>query len=154
MDIRIALFIHILFVATWFGGTSLMAMVLRDATRSNQLATMAHALEKVQHWNLTMFIPTAIVVLLSGIYLWLPYAQKPLWLLVKERFGSLFIILFMLVVTFYGKKLLQQIKANGIDSSKGQAILKRYILMLNLSVLSMMILIFFVTLKIDLYSPF
>jgi protoporphyrinogen IX oxidase len=150
MDIRIALFIHILFVATWFGGTSLMAMVLRDATRSNQLETMTHALEKVQRWNLTMFIPTAVVVLLSGIYLWLPYAQKPLWLLVKERFGSLFIILFILTVAFYGKRLLQQIKAHGIDSSKGQAILKRYILMLNLSVLSMMILIFFVTLKIDL----
>jgi protoporphyrinogen IX oxidase len=151
MDIRIALFIHILFVATWFGGTSLMAMVLRDATRSHQLETMTHALEKVQRWNLTMFIPTAVVVLLSGIYLWIPYAQKPLWLLVKERFGSLFVILFILTVAFYGKRLLQQIKANGIDSSKGQVILKRYILMLNLSVLSMMILIFFVTFKIGLY---
>jgi putative membrane protein len=148
MAIKIALFIHVVSVAAWFGGISMMAMYLRDATRSNNLETMSYALGKAQRWNLTMFIPTAVLVLLTGIYMLMQYANKPLWLLVKERFGSLFVVLFILLIAFYGRKLLSQVKAGGVDSAKGQAILKRYIMLLNLSLLCMVILIFFVTVKI------
>lgn len=148
MAIKIALFIHVVSVAAWFGGISMMAMYLRDATRSGNLETMSYALGKAQRWNLTMFIPTAVLVLLTGIYMLLQYANKPVWLLVKERFGSLFVVLFILLIALYGRKLLSQVKAGGVDSAKGQAILKRYILLLNLSLLCMVILIFFVTVKI------
>lgn len=145
------LFIHVVCIATWFGGASMMAMYLRDATRSNNLETMTYALGKAHRWNMTMFIPTSVLVLLSGMYLLVAlnsFGHEPLWLIVKERFGSLFVIAFILVIAFYGKKLLRQVKESGVDSNKGQALLKRYIMILNISLLCMAVLIFFVTTKI------
>lgn len=144
----IALFIHVVSIATWLGGIALMAMYLRDATRSGNLETMSYALGKVQRWNLTMIIPTAVLALISGIYMWMAYAEKPFWLLVKERFGSLFVILFIVLVAFYGNKLLKQVKTNGTDTAKAQTLVKRYIMMLNISLLLLVVLVFFATVKI------
>lgn len=149
MDVKIALFIHVVCVATWFGGTAFMAMYLRDATRSNSLDTMSYSLGKAQRWNLMMMIPTAVLVLATGIYMLIQFANKDqLWILVKERFGSLFIILFIVLIAFYGKKLLSKVQASGIDLSLAQSLVKRYILILNVSLLFMIVLIFFVTVKI------
>ncbi|MBD1372312.1 DUF2269 family protein [Hazenella sp. IB182357] len=148
---NIALFIHVVCVATWFGGATMMTMFLRDATRSNDVTTMANTLAKVQRWNLTMFLPTSVLVLITGMYMWMAYVgaeSKPLWLLVKERFGSLFIIAFILIIAFYGKKLLNQVKESGVQTATAQALLKRYIMLLNFSLLCMIILIFFVTIKL------
>jgi uncharacterized membrane protein len=144
----ISLFVHVVSIATLFGGISLMAMVLRDATRSNDVETMSKAMEKVQRWNLTMFIPTAVLVLITGVYMLMQYSNKPLWLLVKERFGSLVIILFIVLVAWYGKKLLQRVKASGNDLQKATGLVKRYIMLLNLFLLFMIVLIFFVTTKL------
>jgi protoporphyrinogen IX oxidase len=146
----ISLFVHVVSIATLFGGISLMAMVLRDATRSNEAETMSKAMEKVQRWNLTMFVPTSVLILLTGIYMLMKFdANKPLWLLVKERFGSLVIVLFIVFVVWYGKKLLQGVKASGTDVQKAIALVKRYIMILNLFLLFMIILIFFVTTKLS-----
>lgn len=146
----IALFIHVIGVATWFGSITLMAMYLRNATRTKNLENMATALATTHRWNLTMMIPTSVLVLITGIYMFAAIggAEKPLWLLVKERFGSLFVILFIIVISFYGKKLLQKVKDTETKQEMAQTLLKRYILILNLSVLCMVILIFFVTVKI------
>ncbi len=142
---KISLFIHVVSIATWFGGTTLMAMYLRNAIRSNNNETMTQALSTAHRWNLTMMVPTSVLVLLSGFYMLLQHSgDKQLWLLVKERFGSLFVVVFILLITLYGKKLL---KAALEASSAKQAILKKYIMILNISVLCMVILIFFVTTK-------
>jgi putative membrane protein len=148
-DVKISLFIHVLCVATWFGGTTLMAMYLRNATRSNDEAVMTSSLGTAHRWNLTMMIPTSVLALLTGLYMLMSYDEnKPLWLLVKERLGSLFVVVFILVITLYGKKLLKAVK-DSASSSNASAILKKYIMVLNLSVLIMLILIFFVTTKIS-----
>ncbi|TCS93262.1 hypothetical protein [Hazenella coriacea] len=149
MDVKIALFIHVVCVATWFGGTAFMAMYLRDSIRSNSLETMSYSLGKAQRWNLMMMIPTAVLVLATGIYMLMQFASKDqLWIVVKERFGSLVIVLFIVLIAFYGKKLLKKVQASGIDLSKAQAHVKRYILIHNISLLFMIVLIFFVTVKI------
>lgn len=149
MDVKIALFIHVVCVATWFGGTAFMAMYLRDSTRSNSLETMSYSLGKAQRWNLMMMIPTAVLVLGTGIYMLRQFASKDqLWIVVKERFGSLVIVLFIVLIAFYGKKLLKKVQASGIDLSQAQAFVKRYILILNISLLFMIVLIFFVTVEI------
>lgn len=143
---KISLFIHVISIASWFGGITLMAMYLRNAIRSNDEQTMTKALATAHRWNLTMMIPTSVLALLTGTYMLLQYGNnnQPLWLLVKERFGGLFIIAFILVVTLYGRKLLKTAR-----ETSSPDILKRYILILNLSVLCMVILIFFVTTKIS-----
>ncbi|MCH5585382.1 DUF2269 family protein [Shimazuella sp. AN120528] len=147
-DVKISLFIHVFSVATWFGATTLMAMFLRNATRTDDAAIMTNSLATAHRWNLTMMIPTSVLALITGIYMLMQYdANKPLWLLVKERVGSLFIIVFILVIALYGKKLLKAAKDSASNSTTA-SIVKRYIMILNLSVLVMLVLIFFVTTKI------
>jgi protoporphyrinogen IX oxidase len=145
---KISLFIHVLSIASWFGGISLMAMYLRNATRSNDEQTMSQALTTAHRWNLTMMVPTSVLTFISGMYLLMQHTgSQPLWLLVKERFGTLFILVFILIITIYGRKLLKAAQKAG-SSNLAATLLKRYILILNLSVLCMVILIFFVTTKI------
>lgn len=142
-------FLHVLFVATWFGGISLMAMVLRDATRSDNLETMSHALDRAQRWNMTMFMPSAILALVTGLYLFMQATgEKPLWLVVKERFGSIVVLLFILFVVFYGRRALNRVKASGIETAQAKSIIKQYIMLLNLSLLLLAVLIFFATVKL------
>lgn len=147
-DYKISLFIHVFSVATWFGATTLMAMFLRNAIRSNDGTMMTNSLATAHRWNLTMMIPTSILALITGMYMLMQHdGNKQLWLLVKERVGSLFIVVFILVIAFYGKKLLKNAKESA-DQSVTSSLVKRYIMILNTSVLVMLILIFFVTTKL------
>jgi putative membrane protein len=148
---QIVLFLHVVLVASWFGGAAMMAMVLRDSIRTGNAESMNSALLRVQRWNLMMYIPVSILVLATGTYmLWDKWykigAPLQLYALVKERFGSLFILLFILFVAILGKKWLKQ-ASDAKDAEKTASILKRYINVLNLSLLAMTILIFFVTTK-------
>jgi putative copper export protein len=147
-DVKISLFIHVFSIATWFGATTLMAMYLRNATRTNDNTVMANSLATAHRWNVTMMIPTSVLAFITGLYMLIQFqGDKPLWLLVKERLGSLFIIAFILVIALYGKKLLKAAKESA-SSSTTASFLKKYIMVLNLSVLIMVVLIFFVTTKI------
>jgi putative membrane protein len=148
---QIVLFLHVVLVASWFGGAAMMAMVLRDSIRTGNAESMNSALLRVQRWNLMMYIPVSILVLATGTYmLWDKWykigAPLQLYALVKERFGSLFILLFILFVAILGKKWLKQASETK-DAEQTASILKRYINVLNLSLLAMTILIFFVTTK-------
>lgn len=148
------LFIHVICVATWFGGVSLMSMVLRGATRTNNAESMQQTVSQVQRWNTTMFIPTAVLVLLSGVYMLYDLVYKtgmkaPLYLSIKERLGSLFIVAFILLITLLGSRIVKAVKAAGTDLAKAQALIKRYIMVLNISLLIMAVLIFFITTKIQ-----
>jgi putative membrane protein len=145
---QLVLFLHVATVATLYGGVALMSMVLRDSVRSGDPSMMARTLDRVQRWNLTMFIPVSLIVLITGSYMLMQFHAKPLWLLVKERVGSLFLVLFILFIVFLGRKWLGQVQAQGVDTAKAQAVVKRYIMVLNLSLVLMTILIFFVTTKI------
>jgi hypothetical protein len=148
-DVKISLFVHVFSVATWFGATTLMAMYLRNAIRSNDETNMVQSLSTAHRWNLTMMIPTSVLALITGLYMLMQYEEnKPLWLLVKERLGSLFIVVFILIITLYGKKLLKSAKESASNVTAASS-LKRYIMILNTSVLVMLILIFFVTTKIQ-----
>lgn len=144
---KLALFIHVICISTWFGGLCVMAMYLRDSIRSNKLENMSYALNKVHKWNLTMFIPVALLALASGLFMLLGFGTpKPLWLLAKERIGSLVILLFVVMIITYGKKLTKNLSE--LRSPEELAVrVKRYIMILNLSLLVMTVLIFFVTFK-------
>lgn len=141
-------FLHVVSVAFWLGGITLSVFFLRDAILTKQTDQMNHTLNRVQHWNLAMFVPTSVIVLLTGVTMMiLINGDKPSWLLVKERSGSLFVILFIMFVIFYGRKTLAKIKAKGIGVEKTVGILRHYIVFLNISVICMVILIFIVTAK-------
>jgi protoporphyrinogen IX oxidase len=82
------------------------------------------------------------------LYVQLTLHNEALWLMVKERFGSLFVIVYILYIVFYGRKTLNQVQAAENEPEKAKSLLKRYIMVLNISLLCMVVLIFFVTTKI------
>jgi protoporphyrinogen IX oxidase len=141
-----ALFLHIISIATLIGGTSFMVMYLRDTTRCQDQDRMRYALGKVQHWNVFMMTPVSILAALSGFYMLLQYSHKPTWLMLKERLGGLFLLCFILLITVYGRKCVKQEKQS-IDISQTQTIIRRYITALNFSILIMILLTFVVTFK-------
>lgn len=144
---KIALFIHVVCTATLLGGLSLIVMFLRDATRSNQVDVLTDRMQKVQHWNKTMMVPVSGLALFSGIYMLFQYTQKPTWLLIKERFGSLFLFLFIVIVLTYGKRIVKNIESK-TDFSAMLPFVHRYIRLLNIAILYMIAMIFVVTFKI------
>lgn len=145
--IKTALFIHVVCTATLLGGLSLIVMFLRDATRSNQASILIDRIQKIQHWNKAMMVPVSGLALVSGIYMLFQYAQKPTWLLIKERFGSLFLFLFIVLVLTYGKKLVQKIEGE-TEFPAMLPFAHRYIRLLNFAILYMIAMIFVVTFKI------
>ncbi|QKG85466.1 hypothetical protein GXN76_14060 [Kroppenstedtia pulmonis] len=146
---KVALFLHVLSIATWFGGLSVMAVWLRKSIAFNDSGiAMDKSLESVHNLNVRMMVPVAVLALAAGFYLLMSMyggADKQLWLLIKERFGSLFILLYIIGFPIYGGKLLK--KAKAADVSAKTAIVKRYIHTLNFSLLLILVLILAVTFK-------
>jgi hypothetical protein len=95
---------------------------------------------------MTMLVPTAVLALLTGMYMLLSGgwgSDKPLWLLIKERFASTWILVYILLFSFVGGKLLRK-----AQEEKDTAIaVKRYILWLNLSLAILTLIILVVTFK-------
>jgi uncharacterized membrane protein len=145
MGYQIALFVHVVSVATWFGGLSMMAIWLRNAARGK--ATDAQASLRAAHRaNMTMLVPTAILALITGLYMLMSGewgSDKPLWLLIKERFASTWILIYILLFSFAGGKLLKKAQ----DEKDAGFAVKRYILCLNLSLAILTLIILVVTFK-------
>ncbi|GGE23816.1 hypothetical protein GCM10011571_27330 [Marinithermofilum abyssi] len=150
MAYKIALFIHVFSMATWFGGIAGMAFLLRKSIRQHEQGfSMKQTLENVHKLNTSMIVPTAVLVLAAGLYMLTTWdANKPLWLLVKERFGSLITFLYIVAIPFYGKKLLNKVR-EATDAAEMAAGVKRYIMLLNVTLLAMLVIIFFVTFQIS-----
>lgn len=146
MLLKTALFTHIVSTATLLGGLSLIVMFLRDTTKSSNIETMTYAAKKVQHWNRAMMVPVAGLAFVSGIYMMFQYTQKPIWLVLKERLGSLFLFLFIMFIITYGKKLVMKIEAQ-TNLETVQSLINRYIRILNFAILYMIALIFIVSFK-------
>ncbi|MCS1352150.1 CopD family protein [Mechercharimyces sp. CAU 1602] len=146
---KITLFLHVIFVATWFGGLSMMTIWTRKAMKGNPTqAQKVESLRSIHRVNLTMLIPSSVIALLTGFYLYFSIGldPTPLWLLVKERFASIAILVYILFFTFFGKSLLKKASA---DTDQVDAGMKRYAMFLNISTLVLLIIIFFATTKIS-----
>ncbi|BCU80447.1 hypothetical protein JIR001_02300 [Polycladomyces abyssicola] len=145
MAYHIALFIHVVSVATWFGGLSMMAIWLRNAARGQSIDAQASLLA-AHRANMTMLVPTAILALITGLYMLMSGdwgSDKPLWLLIKERFASTWILIYVLLFSFFGGKLLKKAQAE----KDTEIAVKRYILWLNLSLAILTLIILVVTFK-------
>ncbi|PTX58900.1 hypothetical protein C8P63_11482 [Melghirimyces profundicolus] len=148
MDVKIALFIHILSIASWVGGITVMAVWLRKSTKlHDQGLSMKESLVNVHNLNVRMMVPVAVLTLLTGLYMLVQWGpDKPLYLLIKERFGSLIVLLYAVGLPIYGGRLLKKVKAE-TDPAAMTGTLKRYIRLLNLTLLLLVFIIFAVTFK-------
>ncbi|MDN4593647.1 DUF2269 family protein [Polycladomyces subterraneus] len=143
MAYHIALFIHVVSVATWFGGLSMMAIWLRNAARGESIDAQA-SLRAAHRANMTMLVPTAILALITGLYMLMNGgwgSDKPLWLLIKERFASTWILIYVLWFSYAGGKLLKKAQ----EEKDTEIAVKRYILWLNLSLSILVLIILVVT---------
>jgi putative membrane protein len=149
MDYRIALFIHVISMAAWFGGLAVMAVWLRKAIANHESGlSMTKSLEFVHNLHVRMMLPTAVLVLIAGLYLLFGQggAGGQTWLLVKERFGTLFLLVYIIGLPIWGSKVLKKAKATS-DTQAMVPLVKRYIHVLNLTVLVIAFIILTATIK-------
>jgi protoporphyrinogen IX oxidase len=145
MGYHIALFVHVVSVATWFGGLSMMAIWLRNAIRKEGMDAKA-SLQAAHRANMTMLVPTAVLALITGMYMLMSGGwgrDMPLWLIIKERFASLWILLYIVLFSVAGGKLLKKAQ----EQQDVSVAVKRYILWLNLSLAILILIILDVTFK-------
>ncbi|SDX32927.1 hypothetical protein SAMN05444487_11451 [Marininema mesophilum] len=150
MDYSIALFIHVLSMASWFGGLAVMVIWLRKSTRLNEEGlSMKKSMESIHNLNVRMMIPVAVLGALAGFYMYLSpmwSSNMPLWLTIKERGISIFILLYIIAFPIYGGKLSKRAQAE--SGQAAETAVKRYIMLLNISVLVLLFTIFIVTIKL------
>ncbi|SFS89353.1 hypothetical protein SAMN05444972_11062 [Marininema halotolerans] len=150
IDYSIALFIHILCMASWFGGLAVMVIWLRKSIRfNNEGFSMTKSMESVHNLNVRMMIPVAVLGAIAGFYMLLTgswSAYMPLWLIIKERAISIFILLYIIALPIYGGKLSKRVQSESGDAAVSAV--KGYIMLLNISVLVLLFTIFIATIKI------
>lgn len=149
MDYRIALFIHVVSMAAWFGGLAVMAVWLRKAIANHEAGiSMTKSLEMVHNLNVRMMVPTAALVLFAGLYMLIGQGGSggQTWLLIKERFGSLFLLVYIIGLPIFGGKLLKQAK-DATNTDTMAPVVKRYIMLLNVTLLIVAFIILAATIK-------
>ncbi|PTM53317.1 DUF2269 family protein [Desmospora activa] len=149
MDYKIALFFHVVSMAAWFGGLSVMAVWLRKAIANHEAGiSMSKSLEFVHNLNIRMMVPTAALVLIAGLYMLIGQGGSggQTWLLIKERFGSLFLLVYIIGFPIFGGKIFKQAKA-ATDANTMASLVKRYIMVLNVTLLILAFIILTATIK-------
>lgn len=87
-----------------------------------------------------MYVPSASLVLISGfIMMWFRWLgkEKPVWLLIKERFGVPIILLIIFLTIFGGKSWVQKALAKPTQS---RPFINRYRGLLYVAVFAMVVL--------------
>lgn len=148
MAYKIALFLHVAGVATWFGALHILAIWLGRTAKAADGKTLAQTLQAVHRLNMRTLVPSAFIVLAAGMYMLSQLhggADLPLWLLFKERFGSLLILVYIIGFTLYGRKL------KSATSSGDDALLRktarRYTISAHVTTLLILLVILFATMK-------
>lgn len=147
-----AYFLHIAGLAVWLGSLIGLGMLLQfiaknqDMDKTNRLANhIVRLVNRLMH-------PSAFLVLLSGGYMLfeLGYGRDhPFWLIFMERFGSIVILLSIILISIQGSKIKKVINGEKLKKkiTLSQA-LSRYNLMVWLSVVLVLIVTLVVSLKI------
>nr|MBO2497106.1 hypothetical protein [Bacillota bacterium] len=146
MATKIALFLHVAGVATWFGAMHILAIWLGRTAKAADGKSLSETLQAVHRLNMRTLVPSAIIVLAAGAFmLYSKYnpADLPLWLLFKERFGSLFILAYIIGFTLYGRKL--KSATNSGDAELLRKTARRYTILAHVTTLLILIVILFAT---------
>lgn len=150
MAYNIALFLHIAGVATWFGAMHILAIWLGRTAKAAEGKALADTLQTVHRLNLRTLVPSAVIVLASGLYMlsqhYMNGADIPFWLLFKERFGSLFILAYIIGFTLYSRKLKGAVSGS---TEQLQQTAKRYTMLAHVTTLLILVVILFATLKFN-----
>jgi uncharacterized membrane protein len=151
MSYNIALFLHIAGVATWFGAMHILAIWLGRTAKAAEGKALAETLQTVHRLNMRTLVPSAFIVLAAGMFMlsrhYINGGDLPLWLLFKERFGSLFILVYIIGFTLYGRKLKRASESGDNELLRQTA--KRYTIMAHVTTLLILVVMLFATLKFN-----
>ncbi|MED4128663.1 hypothetical protein [Shouchella miscanthi] len=127
---QIAYIIHIIGVVFWVGSFISLGFVLKSLTNVNiEHALTKTLIKKLQQWVTYGVIPASIFVLLSGLYMIMPFSREgiPFYLSFMEQAGSVTILLTILFVTITSKRLTKKIKELPLKKNKPlQTLTKTY----------------------------
>ncbi|GED71980.1 hypothetical protein BRE01_56820 [Brevibacillus reuszeri] len=119
-------FTHIIGLAVWFGALVVVLLLLRTYKAYTDQGQVATALANKTVWS-TLQV-AAFAVLLSGIGMIIQAGllgqKKPLWLKLMEEGGGLIILLFIIFVTLWTRKLRNALKQG--DATRYTQISKRF----------------------------
>lgn len=148
----ISYFVHIAGLAVWLGSLIGLGMLLQfivkntDADKANKLA--GHTVRLINR----LMHPSAFLVLLSGVYMLFELgmgSNRPFWITFMERFGSIVVLLSILLISLQGSKIKKVVTGQKLkkEITLSQAV-SRYQLMVWLSVVLVLVVTLVVSLKI------
>lgn len=141
-------FSHIIGLAIWFGALLVAMLLLRKARLHSDQQQVAAALADKSVWYTLQ--AAAFAVLLSGIGMIIQAGMlgksKPLWLKLMEEGGGMVVLVFIILVTLWTRKLRKALK-NGDAAMYGKMI-KRFLRLSMSFVLAIAAIILVVSLRL------
>lgn len=114
-------FFHIVGVIIWVGAFISFGLLLRFLVKERAVDAYALIVKRIDQITKWFINPSAFIVLISGVLLLVAYGgpNKPLYITIMERAGSLVILLSIIALTLVSRKIKKAIGASaGTDSSK------------------------------------
>ncbi|MDF2716175.1 MAG: hypothetical protein K0R28_3100 [Paenibacillus sp.] len=109
------LFIHLSGLCVWLGSLVAVGILLSAMKKQIHSADVGALVKKtVRTFNLLTH-PSAFLVLVSGVLMLLQMglgSDKPFWMIYMERVGGMVILLFIVVISMMGRRLVKRLSGN------------------------------------------
>ncbi|TBL80379.1 hypothetical protein EYB31_08155 [Paenibacillus thalictri] len=144
------LFFHLTGLSIWLGSlvaVIVMLTMMKKHIASPEIGQLAQKTVKIFNF---LTHPSSFVVLISGVLLivdmGLIRSAKPFWMHYMEEVGGMFILLFIVLLSILGKKLVVKLTAGDqLDIRSGMA---RYLSGMMVSVVCVLSVVFIVAVKL------
>lgn len=107
------LFLHLAGLIIWFGSVMAIAVLIMVAKRGVESTETKQLLRKVIRTLGWVAHPTAIIVLVSGVFMIIEMnfgdTPKPLWLNYMERGGGVIILVSIILTAVFGSKMVKRL---------------------------------------------
>ena len=145
------LFIHLLALSVWLGSIVAVAVMLASMKRQLQSVEVSGLARKTVRIFNMLTHPSAFLVLMSGGLMMIEAgmsSDKPFWLAYMERVGGMTILLFIVVISIMGKRLVKRIIAENDNPLAAMKSVTSYVTGLTVSSALVMSVIFMVSVKL------
>ncbi|QKS73133.1 hypothetical protein FLK61_23560 [Paenalkalicoccus suaedae] len=118
-----AYILHIAGLALWIGSFVAFGYLLRSLVKSSYgLENITPVLARIRRWVNIGMVPSAIVVMATGVFMIIQLNREtlPFYLLFMEQAGSMVILITVIMVSIYSRKLRK--KLQGLPMKKEQSL--------------------------------
>jgi putative copper export protein len=114
------LFIHLSGLCVWLGSLVAVGILLSAMKKQIHSADVGALVKKTVRTFNFLTHPSAFLVLISGVLMLLQMgigSDKPFWMIYMERVGGMVILLFIIVISIMGRRLVKRISSGGVQSA-------------------------------------